>query len=288
MRLYAYVQVCHVEMMALAALPVLLGLALAAQAGPIDAFIATITLLFALTAQAFCNAMNDWVDFRSGNDYAGKPGMPKPLVSGALSEQAVLHFATLLGGVMLLLGAVLVHMCLPWICFPLLLVPAAAWALTGQPLRMDYKGFSEILIFLSLGWINTAGCFWLQRGSLSMQAMAAGTMTGLLCVNVLLANNLRDVHIDEFCRKRTMAVTFGRSFTLMQYATNAVIAACLLGWITEWNWILAVLLFTFLSTRALKSTTDPKRLNELLNNTLLFTIAGLAAVIIYIVSKTVR
>ncbi len=282
MRLYAYVQICHLDMVALAVLPVLLGLALASQTGPVDAFVAVLSVLFVVIAQSFCNTMNDWVDFRSGNDYPGKPGMPKPLVDGRLTEQEAFRFATFLGGAMILLGVILVHVCLPWICFPFMLIPAAAWALTGKPPGLDYKGFSEILVFLLFGWGSAAGAFWLQRSSLSMLAAAGATMTGLLAVNVLIANGLRDFRVDEFSRKRTLAVMFGRRFALAQYSVNAVIAACLFGWLTNWNWTFAVLLFAFLTTREMRRSINPRRLNELLNNTLVFTIASEVAAIIYL------
>lgn len=282
-RFYAYVQLCHCEVLLFALLPVCIGFSLAADEGPIDYFLGVLTVLFAVSIQVFNNVVDELVDFTTGNAYRGKLGFPRPLVDGRLTPRDAFRVITVSGGLAMLFGTMLVYLCLPWSVFPLLLVPAAAWAYTGEPMRLGYRGYGELAVFLLFGPIATAGTFWLQRGYFSGEAVAAAILSGLVSVSVLTVHNLRDLRVDEFCRKKTLAVVFGRGFSVSLFAVSGVISACLLGWLTDWVWMLPILLFTFLTTRELGKEKDPSRINELLNQTVAVSVGALFWVVFYLV-----
>ena len=49
--------------------------------------------------------------------------------------------------------------------------------------------------------------------------MLYGSVVGLLGTNIIVVNNLRDRHTDVAANKRTTAVRFGRTFSLVEFAS---------------------------------------------------------------------
>lgn len=52
----------------------------------------------------------------------------------------------------------------------------------------------------------------------------AFVVVGLLSANILIVNNYRDYEQDKAARKRTTIVLFGRTFGLVTYLLNGILA----------------------------------------------------------------
>jgi 1,4-dihydroxy-2-naphthoate octaprenyltransferase len=203
--------------------PVLLGTAVAASEGPVQAWRAVAALVVALALQVGVNYANDYQDGTRGTDRE-RVG-PTRLVASGLAAPAQVRDAALLSfAVAAAAGAALAIAVQPW----LLLVGAAsigaAWAYTGGPRPYGYSGWGEIFVFVFFGLVATTGSAFVQRGHLSGLALAASVPLGLLAAALLAVNNLRDRPRDAVAGKHTLAVRLGDQGARRFYATLVSVA----------------------------------------------------------------
>ena len=117
----------------------------------------------------------------------------------------------------------------------LLLVGAAAIVATllysGGPRPYAAAGLGELAVFAFFGPVATVGTALVETGgAVPAAAWWASLPCGLLAVDVLLVNNLRDIPTDAATGKRTLAVRIGdpasrRLFALVLAAAYASVAA---------------------------------------------------------------
>jgi 1,4-dihydroxy-2-naphthoate octaprenyltransferase len=100
-----------------------------------------------------------------------------------------------------------------------------AIAYTGGPYPLGYNGLGEIFVFLFFGPVAVAGTVYVQSLRWEPLAALAGVPIGLLCANILVVNNVRDIETDAKVGKRTLAVRFGRRFGERLYALDLFLAA---------------------------------------------------------------
>ena len=103
----------------------------------------------------------------------------------------------------------------------------AGWAYTGGPYPLAYHGLGDLFVVLFFGLVAVAGTSYAQAGVLELRAGLVGLGVGLLCDNLLVVNNVRDVGTDAAVAKRTLVVRFGTRFARVQYAFQAVLAFAL-------------------------------------------------------------
>jgi 1,4-dihydroxy-2-naphthoate octaprenyltransferase len=254
--------------------PVLVGTALADQAGVFHALRFAATLLGALLIQVGANLSNDYSDARRGADTEDRLGPVRVTAGGLVPPRQVLIATYVTFGLAVLTGVYLVAVA-GW---QLLLVGAASIVAgvlyTGGPRPYGYEGFGELFVFLFFGIVAVAGSFFVQTEHLVWEAFALAVPVGLLAAAVLVVNNVRDLETDRRAGKRTLAVRLGRERTRTLFALM-VYGAFLLAPIT---WLFgplqAWLLLPFLAiplaaplVRTVRSRTDGPSLNEALAST---------------------
>ncbi|MGA0254305.1 MAG: 1,4-dihydroxy-2-naphthoate polyprenyltransferase [Rhodothermales bacterium] len=205
--------------------PVLLGIGIAVGSGWFHPLSATLALVGALLIQVATNFHNDVADHEKGADREDRLG-PRRMVSEGLITAAAMRRATavtfalaVLSGVYLMLrgGLPIVAIGVASIIFGL--------AYTGGRYSLAYLGIADLFVFIFFGPVAVAGTVFVQTLAWPSWVWLAGVAPGLLCVNILLVNNLRDRLQDIESGKRTLIVRFGRRFGLHLYAVNIVAAA---------------------------------------------------------------
>jgi len=112
----------------------------------------------------------------------------------------------------------------------------AAWFYTGGRHPYGYAGLGEVFVFIFYGLVATIGTALVQTdsrcycvdgpdggwcgcvGALSWPvALLTGSVMGLICVNILVANNLRDLQSDKAVGKNTLATRMGDRATRWLY-----------------------------------------------------------------------
>jgi 1,4-dihydroxy-2-naphthoate octaprenyltransferase len=203
--------------------PVLIGTAMAYEAGALHWPSALGCFAFALLAQVGTNLCNDYSDFKKGADTETRQGPVRVTQAGLLSPETVLR-----GTVTVFTLALSVGLLLVWRGgWPLLVLGAAALAAgvlyTAGPIPYGYLGLGDLFVLIFFGPVAVGGTYYVQALTITPEPIVAGLLAGLLSVAILVVNNLRDRQGDKEAGKRTLAVRFGATFARMEYVLCMIV-----------------------------------------------------------------
>ncbi len=226
------------------AISVGVGGALAALDGAFDPGLFLVTLVGAVAVHAATNLINDYFDYKSGVDRPGAPTTlyrPHPLVQGLISPRGVLSVSLGLYAIAALVGLYLVSVVGLGLLWFILVGAIASFFYTAGPIKYKYIALGELSVFLMWGPLMVGGTYFVQRSSLSPEAILISLPFGLLVALVLLANNLRDIDYDGSVGIKTLGTLLGQRKTLHLYqglillAYGAVIALIALKILSPWG-----------------------------------------------------
>lgn len=204
--------------------PVLVGSGLAWRDGHFDSRAAGLCLGFALLVQIGTNFSNDYYDFIHGADTSARVG-PRRAVAAGLIAPAVMRtamWATFAAAFLCGLG--LIAWGGPWLLLIGVVSILAGLAYTGGPWPLGYHGLGDVFVFLFFGLVAVGATYFVQTGTLVLDAVIAAIPIGLLAANILVVNNYRDAETDAAAGKRTLVVRFGRGFARKQFTASLAIA----------------------------------------------------------------
>lgn len=204
--------------------PVLVGSALAFQAGYFQWAPALLCLLFALLIQIGTNFANDYFDYIKGADTEERQGPKRVTASGLISLKAMKLMTGMVFLLAFLVGLGLIVYGGWWLLIVIILSVLLGYGYTAGPFPLAYLGLGEIFVMIFFGWVAVGCTYWVQAGEINLVVILAGTAVGALSTNLLVVNNHRDVETDIKANKRTLAVRFGRGFSTFEYRGWFVIA----------------------------------------------------------------
>ncbi|RDV39138.1 1,4-dihydroxy-2-naphthoate polyprenyltransferase [Bradymonadaceae bacterium TMQ3] len=225
-RLQSWILASRPKTLAAAAVPVLVGSAVAYGQDVFAPGPAIAALVGAGLIQIGTNFANDYFDAKSGADNENRLGPTRAVQAGLLTPNAM-KWATALT----FLAAALVGLYLIGVGgWPILIIGIASIlsgiAYTGGPYPLGYNGLGDLFVFLFFGLIAVTATHYVQALSFSPEALVASIPIGLLSTAILIVNNYRDVDTDRVAGKNTLAVRLGKAVTRKQYA-GVVLAAYL-------------------------------------------------------------
>jgi 1,4-dihydroxy-2-naphthoate polyprenyltransferase len=233
------------------AVPVLLGIAVAASHGAFTWWTALLTLIGGSFAHLAINVTNDIFDTLSGADDAnttptqfsgGSRVAVYDLVSiGGLARLALGLFSVA-AAIGLLLVAVTGSLTLLWIGIAGI---AVGIAYTAPPLKLVYRGLGEIAVALGFGPIMLLGAYVVQTGRLAWEPVVLSFVPGILIALILFVNEIPDRRSDAEAGKRTLPVRFAPDVVRTGYlaaaaAAFAVIVGGVVGGILPWPTLIAL------------------------------------------------
>lgn len=195
-----------------AAVPVLLGIALAYKdARQIQTLPALLCLLFAWVMQIDSNLVNDYFDFKHGNDDETRLGPKRACAEGWVTLGAMkwgIILTTFLGcaiGLPLVLFGgwemVIVGICCVVFCFL-------------YTTCLSYLGMGDILVLLFFGIVPVCCTYYLvmpeTMQGVSMETVLVSVACGLVVDTLLILNNYRDHDNDLRAGKKTLVVHIGK------------------------------------------------------------------------------
>jgi len=214
---YAWLLAIRLKTLPAAAAPVIVGSALAFSNGGFRFVPAFVCLLTALLLQIGSNLANDVFDFEKGADAGERLGPIRVTQAGYLTPKQVKRGMWSVFGVSALLGVYLTFQG-GW---PILILGVAAIIsailYTGGPLPLGYIGLGDIFVFIFFGLAATAGTYYVLVGFITIPAWLMAVSMGLLTVNLLVVNNIRDLEIDRQVGKKTLAVRLGKDAAKIEY-----------------------------------------------------------------------
>jgi 1,4-dihydroxy-2-naphthoate octaprenyltransferase len=202
------------------AISVGVGGAVAALDGAFDVWLFLLTLVGAVCVHGATNLINDYFDYKSGVDRPGAPTTlyrPHPLVEELIFPQTVLTISLILYAIAAMIGLELIRLKGAGLLWFILLGAIASFFYTAGPIKYKYLALGELAVFLMWGPVIVGGTYFVQRGSLSLDAVLISVPFGLLVALVLLANNLRDIDYDRSAGIATLGTLLGQQKTRVLY-----------------------------------------------------------------------
>ena len=244
-----------------AAVPVIVGAAVAYAAGGFRLFPVLGALAGALLIQIGTNFANDVFDFQQGADTEERVGPTRAVAAGLITPAAMRRAMIVAFGLATLCGFYLA-----WVGgWPMLAIGVVSIvsgiAYTGGPYPLGYHGLGDVFVMVFFGFVAVCGTVYLQLGHVPAVAWWASVPVGALATAILVVNNVRDRQTDVVAGKRTLAVRFGRGAGIAEYALLLLASYAVPFWLF-WQgffgkgeaspWVLLPLLTAPLAVRLLR------------------------------------
>lgn len=177
-----------------------------------------LALLGAVVFQASGNLIGDFFDYKYNVDRKESFGSSRMLVDGVFTPKAILSFGLVLLGLGILLGLFL-------------------WSVTGIHLlwigivgalgtffyyKLKYMALGDVLIFIIYGPLIALGTVFVMTNQLNWQVVVLSIPIAFLVVNILHANNMRDMCDDKLANIKTQALLLGEKGSRIQYTFLAI------------------------------------------------------------------
>jgi 1,4-dihydroxy-2-naphthoate octaprenyltransferase len=227
---WLFLRTTRLPFLSATAVPVLLGIAVAARGGEFNGWLALLTVLGAALAHLAINVSNDIFDTLSGADEANVN--PTPFSGGSrvlLYDLLTLRQLIALAAA-LFAGAAAIGLVLVWATNSATLLGiglagiALGLAYTAPPLKLVYRGLGEIAVAIGFGPIMLLGAYVVQTGSLSWEAAVASVPVAILVALILYVNEIPDRVGDAAAGKRTLPVRLSPRVVTGIYLAAAVLA----------------------------------------------------------------
>jgi 1,4-dihydroxy-2-naphthoate octaprenyltransferase len=210
-----------------ASAPVVIGTALALADHAFNLTSALAALIGALLIQIGTNFANDYFDHKQGIDTAERLGPLRVTQAGLVSPAAMRTATASVFTLALLVGVYLVWRGGWPIVFIGLFSILFGVLYTAGPYPLGYNGWGDIFVLIFFGPVAVGGTYYVQALTIPDYVIVAGLAPGLFSVAILVVNNLRDLDNDRLAGKKTLAVRFGRTFTIAQYILCVTLAVML-------------------------------------------------------------
>ena len=205
-------------------IPVCIGSAGAYYDGGFHAAYSSIALLCSTLIQIITNYINEIYDFKRGADTKERLGPQRAVASGLISVREMKSATILITIITFLLGMILV-----WKAGIIILIAGVcsllfAYLYTGGKYPLAYKGISDIFVLIFFGIVAVSGTYYVQMEKITVGIFLAGLAPGLLSMNILGVNNIRDIETDRIAGKNTLAVRLGRKRAELLYILLLILA----------------------------------------------------------------
>ncbi|MFL5736941.1 MAG: prenyltransferase [Actinomycetota bacterium] len=207
-----------------AALPVLLGVAVASlHLHHTVWWAAILTLIGAICVHLGLNIANDVFDTLSGADAANQTptqfsGGSRVIHYGLMSLRQMVMLSALFYGIAIVIGFVLAFTRGFWPIFGIGVAGVAiSIAYTAPPFRLVHRGLGEICVALGFGPIMVLGASYVQEQRFTFEAFYVSLPLAILIALVLYVNEIPDRAGDAAAGKRTLPVRLSKEGVINVY-----------------------------------------------------------------------
>lgn len=189
---------------------------------------AVLCLLFAFIMQIDANFVNDYFDFRRGNDDETRLGPKRACAEGWVTPRAMIVAIVLTTALACLVG-------LPLVIY-------GGWEMVGVGAAcvlfcflyttcLSYFGLGDLLVLVFFGLVPVCCTYWVcmpaEAQSVTPQVFLYSIACGLIIDTLLLVNNYRDYDNDRRAGKRTLVVLVGRTWGQRLYLLAGMLGVVL-------------------------------------------------------------
>lgn len=208
-----------------AAVPVMIALAMAAHDSEyhVTWLPALLCLLFAFIMQIDANFVNDFFDWRRGNDEeATRLGPLRACSQGWVTPKAMVKALAITTVLASIVGLPLVF----YGGWEMILVGVACVACSVlYTTTLSYLALGDVLVLLFFGIVPVCFSYYIQTHEITMRVFLMSLLCGIVIDNLLIVNNYRDIDNDRRDGKKTLIVLLGKKTGLALYLCFGLIAA---------------------------------------------------------------
>ena len=273
----AWVLAARPKTLTAAAVPVMIGTAMAWNhtGGEGFRYVAMVLcFLFAFVMQIDANFVNDYFDFKRGNDDETRLGPERACAQGWVTPSAMVKalllttaFACFVGLPLIIYGGLeMISIGIACVVFCFLYTTT-----------LSYIAMGDVLVLLFFGIVPVCCTYYVEVPTVTMEElypvfqMSIGC--GFVVDTLLIVNNYRDIDNDRRAGKKTLAVLLGRNSMLALYIMLPLAAVIITVWVCGRNDIwtycyigLLVLLFGANFAKIIKIG-EGRALNKVLGDT---------------------
>lgn len=205
----AWLLAARPKTLAAAAVPVMIGLALAfADVGTagFKTVPAVLCIAFAFVMQIDANFVNDYFDFVRGNDDDSRLGPRRACAQGWIEPRQMLRAFIITTAAACAVGLPLIVYGGWWLVAVGALCVVFCFLYTTS---LASRGLGDALVLVFFGLVPVCMVYYLQAGTVTLEALLASLACGLVIDTLLLINNYRDIDADARAGKRTLVVRLG-------------------------------------------------------------------------------
>lgn len=168
--------------------------------------------------QASGNLIGDYFDFKYGVDREESFGSSRMLVDGVFSPKTILNY----GIVMLIIGIGLGLFLFVHTGPDLLWIGVVGVLATVFYYKLKFVALGDLVIFIVYGPLIGLGTAFVMTNQLMWNVVLLNIPIAFLVVNILHANNMRDIRDDSKAHIRTHAIALGMKRAKVQYLLLAI------------------------------------------------------------------
>ena len=229
---------------------------------------------FAIVMQIDANFINDYFDFKRGNDNETRLGPKRACAQGWIKPKSMFR------------AIILITIIASGIGFPLIFFGGYQLILLGlacvvfcflYTTHLSYCGLGDVLVLVFFGLVPVLGTYYLVAlpGStvFNLDVVVSAINCGLVIDLLLIVNNFRDIDNDKAAGKKTLVVYIGKKNTLVLYCGIGVVVLLLGGLFLIHSNLMACLLpllflpFHISTFIEMKTIDKGKELNKVLGKT---------------------
>jgi len=186
----------------------------------IDWIAGLFAILGAVLFQIASNLISDYYDFRRGVDRKETFGSSRMLVDGVFSPRTIWMFGVVTLAIGALLGLWLAMRCGPQLYWIGIIGVLAAYFYY----ILKYHALGDLLIFVIYGQLIALGTTYVMTSDIDLYILAVSAPIGFLIVNILHANNTRDIRDDSKAGIHTQAILLGLGGSKVEYTVLAIVS----------------------------------------------------------------
>ncbi|HPU24280.1 MAG TPA: 1,4-dihydroxy-2-naphthoate polyprenyltransferase [Candidatus Kapabacteria bacterium] len=223
-KIRAFIVATRPKTLAASIVPVLIGTAAAAKYSYIDIRIFILILICAVFIQILSNYFNELYDYKRGADTSERVGPQRMVASGIISPNEMSLVSIFLTIITFTIGLEIVEYSDIFILIVGILSLFFAFAYTGGPFPLAYKGLGEIFVFIFFGLVAVNGTFYVFTREVNLISLLSSLPPAFHSVNLLAINNIRDIETDRSVGKITLAVKIGRKNAIMLFKLFVILS----------------------------------------------------------------
>lgn len=206
-------------------LPSLLGGIIAYAHGSFNTLIFMMATLGVAMAHSASDFVDDYFDFQKGNlGNKVQQFHDSPLIDGKVSLKQVLIAIVICLAIAFAAGVIVFIE----VGYPVLILVGvgliAVFFYTSPPLKLNYRGLGETVLFLAFGPMIVFGIWYVLTGKVTIEPFLVSLIPGIFTMNVGIVSNTFDYHDDVRSGKRTLSVRFGQAAAIRIMLVDTVIA----------------------------------------------------------------